>query len=277
MVLAHRTLDRTRAELSNFLRQHRERLSPADVGLPETGRRRTQGLRREEVAALAGVGLTWYTWFEQGRDIGVSEGFLLNVARALRLGDAECCHLFLLAHRRPPPADIYERPAVSAGIQEIMDELATKPAYVFDLGWDVVAWNAAADRLFGFSSRARDDRNFLRMVFADAEMRRRHSSFRTDGPRLVANFRYDLAVAPDNPRLLSLVDELKKLSADFKRWWDQPAAGGYGRGVSLLLGDGMPTSFRHELMTVDEHQHLRMIIYFPVPRAGALPMAAAGC
>jgi PAS domain-containing protein len=267
MVLAYRTLERNRAELSNFLRQHRERLSPADVGLPETGRRRTRGLRREEVAALAGVGLTWYTWFEQGRDIGVSEAFLLNVSRALRLGDAECCHLFLLAHRRPPPADIYEWPAVNPRIQEIMDELATKPTYVINLGWDVVAWNAAADRLFDYSSRGRGNRNFLRMVFADPELRRQHPSFQEDGPRLIANFRYDLAVAPENPTLLSLVDQLKKLSADFRRWWDQPAAGEHIRGVSVLSDGNIPTSFRHEMMTVDEHQHLRMIVYFPAVAA----------
>jgi transcriptional regulator with XRE-family HTH domain len=263
MVLAGRTLDRNRAELSDFLRQHRERLSPADVGLPESGRRRTPGLRREEVAALAGVGLTWYTWFEQGRDIGVSEAFLLNIARALKLGDAECCHLFLLAHRRPPPADIYDWPAVNPRIQEIMDELAMKPAYVINLGWDVVAWNASADRLFGFSSRDRVNRNFLRMVFADPELRRQHPSFQDDGPRLIANFRYDLAVAPENPTLLSLVEELKKLSADFRRWWDQPAAGEYSRGISLLSDSDTLTRFRHEMMIVDEHKHLHMIVYFP--------------
>jgi PAS domain-containing protein len=262
MVLARRTLERNRTELAAFLRQHREGLSPADVGLPETGRRRTPGLRREEVAALAGVGLTWYTWFEQGRDISVSEAFLLNVSRALRLGDVDCCHLFLLAHRRPPPTEDFEWPAVNPRIQAIMDELATKPAYVVNLGWDVVAWNVAADRVFGFSSRDRVDRNFLRMVFADPEMRRRHPSFQEDGPRLIANFRYDLAVAPDNPVLLSLVEELQKLSADFRRWWRQPASGDYSRGVTLFSNGDTPTRFRHEMMTVDEHRHLRMVVYF---------------
>src|SRR5688572_26260377 len=100
-----RSLSRAKNELSEFLTRQRKKLSPADVGLPANGRRRTPGLRREEVASLAGVGLTWYTWFEQGRDIHVSESFLLNVARALKLDDAECSHLFLLAHRRPPPPE----------------------------------------------------------------------------------------------------------------------------------------------------------------------------
>ncbi|MEX5452403.1 helix-turn-helix domain-containing protein, partial [Stutzerimonas stutzeri] len=100
--MADRSLKRTRKDLSDFLLHHRRKLTPADVGLPSTERRRTPGLRREEVAALAGVGLSWYTWFEQGRDIHVSEKFLLNIAYALKLDDAECSHLFLLAHRRPP-------------------------------------------------------------------------------------------------------------------------------------------------------------------------------
>jgi len=260
--LAGRTLDRTRAELSAFLRRHRERLSPADVGLPETARRRTPGLRREEVAALAGVGLTWYTWFEQGRDIGVSEAFLLNVARALKLGDTECCHLFLLAHRRPPPADIYDWPAVNPRIQAVMDDLATKPTYVINLGWDVVAWNAAADKLFSFSLRDRLDRNFLRMIFADPELRKRHASFREDGPQLIANFRYDLAVAPENPTLLSLIEDVKRLSPDFRRWWNTPASGKYSRGISSLVDGEELLSFNHEMMIVDEHQYLRMIVYF---------------
>lgn len=97
-----RTLERTRPDLAAFLRTHRERLSPAEVGLPSGNRRRTQGLCREEVAALAGVGLTWYTWLEQGSDIGVSAGFLDNLARVLKLDAAQRRHLYLLAHERPP-------------------------------------------------------------------------------------------------------------------------------------------------------------------------------
>ncbi|CAN0586256.1 unnamed protein product, partial [Ectocarpus sp. 12 AP-2014] len=124
--MAHYRLERTQSDLTEFILRHRRKLTPADVGLPTSGRRRTPGLRREEVAALAGVGLTWYTWFEQGRDIKVSERFLLNIARALKLDDAECCHLFLLAHRRAPPAEAYQEQATSPRIQSLMDEL-TRP------------------------------------------------------------------------------------------------------------------------------------------------------
>ncbi|MFI8978655.1 helix-turn-helix transcriptional regulator [Ectopseudomonas khazarica] len=272
-----RTLDRTRQELSEFLQLHRRKLGPADVGLPATGRRRTPGLRREEVAALAGVGLTWYTWFEQGRDIGVSESFLLRVAKALRLDDAECCHLFLLAHGRPPPAQAYQWPSVSPLIQQLMDDLRERPAYVINLRWDVIAWNQAADRLFGFASRALQERNFIRMVFATPELRTRLPEWREDARRLLAHFRCDLAVAPrDDPGIVALTDELQRLSADFRLWWTAPDTGDYSRGVRAILSpeDAARLDFQHEILTVDEHRHLRMVVYFSGQPAGA---AGDGC
>lgn len=267
-----RTLDRTRQELSEFLQSHRRKLGPADVGLPATARRRTPGLRREEVAALAGVGLTWYTWFEQGRDIGVSESFLLNVARALKLDDAECCHLFLLAHRRPPPAQAYQWPSISPLIQQLMDDLSERPAYVINLRWDVIAWNLAADRLFDFAGKEPAQRNFIRMVFTSAALRRRMPEWQEDAHRLLTHFRCDLAVAPrDDPAITVLTDDLQRLSVDFRLWWSAPDAGEYSRGVrSILAGDDpLRLDFQHEILTVDEHRHLRMVVYFPAATSGA--------
>lgn len=262
--MAQRSLARSRPELSAFLLQRRRRLAPADVGLPSGGRRRTPGLRREEVAALAGVGLTWYTWFEQGRGIGVSETFLLGVARALRLDDADCCHLFLLAQGRPPPLEAHQPPVIDPLVQRLMDDLPARPAYILDLRWNVVAWNAAADRLFGFSERAPGERNFMRMVFADPTLRRRLPSWREEAPRLLSLFRCDLAVAPDDPAMLARVDELRRLSPDFRRWWDEPPpVEGYRRGVgSIIDADDTVLDFSHVVLTVDEYRHLRMVTYF---------------
>ena len=258
-----RTLARTRSDLSNFVTRHRRRLTPADVGLPTTGGRRTPGLRREEVAALAGVGLTWYTWFEQGRDIQVSESFLLKVAKALKLDDAECSHLFLLAHRRPPPPEACQWPSVVPLIQRLLDDLTARPAYVLNLRWDVVAWNAVADRLFDFSSQSQEDRNIIRMVFADPDLRRRLPAWRQDAPRLLAQFRCDLAAAPDDPAMLWLIEELTKVSPDFRRWMEQPDLESYDWGVGVLRDDdGEQVNFDHQMLTVDEHRHLRMIVYF---------------
>ena len=261
--MSDRTLARTRSDLSDFVTRHRKKLTPADVGLPTTGGRRTPGLRREEVAALAGVGLTWYTWFEQGRDIQVSESFLLKVSKALKLDDAECSHLFLLAHRRPPPPEARQWPSVGPLIQQLLDDLTARPAYVLNLRWDVVAWNATADRLFDFSGRAQGDRNIIRMIFADPALRRRLPAWRQDAPRLLAQFRCDLAAAPDDPAMLCLIEELKKVSPDLRRWMEQPGMESYGWGLGAVrAADGTLQSFAHQMLTVDEHRHLKMIVYF---------------
>lgn len=257
-----RSLERTRGELTEFLLHHRHKLTPADVGLPTTGRRRTPGLRREEVATLAGVGLTWYTWFEQGRDITVSERFLLSVSKALRLDDAECCHLFLLAHRRPPPVEAYQWQSIPARIQLLMDEL-DRPAYVINLRWDVIAWNTTANRLFELATLEQGERNLLRMIFANPILRRRLPDWQQDAYRLLAQFRCDLASAPEDPEMQSLIDDLKQLSADFRLWWEKPDLHTYGYGIGAITTDDTSRQdFDHETLIVDEHRHLRMVLYF---------------
>ena len=256
-----RTLDRTRSELTDFLRHHRNKLTPADVGLPNTGRRRTPGLRREEVAALAGVGLTWYTWFEQGRDIQVSERFVLSVSKALRLDDAECCHLFLLAHRRPPPVEAYQWQAIPAHVQTLMDDM-TRPAYVMNLRWDVIAWNAVADGLFGFSDKGTAERNMMRLLFADPALRRRLPAWQQDAFRLLAQFRCDLAAAPEDPAMLELIESLTRLSPDFRRWWEQSNHEAYSYGIGAILDtEAKLQKYEHTTLLVDEHRHLRMVVY----------------
>ena len=145
------SLTRSRNDLSDFLRSRRARLSPDDVGLPNGMRRRAPGLRREEVASLAGVGLTWYTWFEQGRDIRVSPDFLENIARALRLSSAERQHLYVLTGREGGAARLPAR-EVSPALQRMLDGFVKYPAVIRTAHWDAIAWNKAANRLFGFAA-----------------------------------------------------------------------------------------------------------------------------
>jgi transcriptional regulator with XRE-family HTH domain len=166
-----RSLERNRAELANFLRSRRERISPQDVGLPSGARRRTPGLRREEVAVLAGVGLSWYTWLEQGREISVSATFLENLSRTLKLDAAERRHLFLLAHHRHPPEPGKTWCVVPPLVHRLMADLPMRPAYVLNLRWDVLAWHAAADKVFAFSSVPTERRNFLWLLFTASSMR----------------------------------------------------------------------------------------------------------
>lgn len=259
-------LDRTRADLSEFLRLRRERLSPADLGLPAGGRRRTPGLRREEVAALAGVGLAWYTWFEQGRNISVSATFLENLARVLRLDAAERRHLYLLAHQRPPAEPGRTWCTVPAQVRRLMDDLPARPAYILNLRWDVVVWNAAADRVFNFSAQAPGRRNLLWMLFVDPATRQLFVDWAAQAPAMLSTFRRDFASATGVSDIAELVDELESVSPDFKVWWREHDVHGACMGLRSLhvasLGD---IAFEHSTLSVDESRHLRLVVYAPAP------------
>ncbi|CAB3834798.1 helix-turn-helix transcriptional regulator [Achromobacter piechaudii] len=263
---APQRLDRTRADLAEFLRLRRERLSPAELGLPAGGRRRTPGLRREEVAALAGVGLAWYTWFEQGRNISVSATFLENLARVLKLDAAERRHLYLLAHQRPPAEAGRTWCTVPPQVRRLMDDLPARPAYILNLRWDVVMWNAAADRVFDFSAQPEGRRNLLWMLFVVPAMRRLFTDWPAQAPAMLSTFRRDFASASGVPDIAELVDELQAVSPDFKTWWREHEVHGACMGQRVLhiesLGD---IAFEHTTLTVDESRHLRLVVYGVAP------------
>ncbi len=208
-----------RQELSDFLKTRRERLRPQDVGLPMTPRRRTPGLRREEVAQLAAVGITWYTWFEQGRAVDVSAHFLERIAQALRLDGAERAHLFSLAQNRPPPS----RPApgfVVTPAHRRMLEAIQGPAYIATAPMDVLAWNAALSAVFGdIAHLADEDRNMLWLMFASAEHRAAIPDWETAARAMLARFRGEYGRSRDDPRFQSLIDRLQAASAEFREWW----------------------------------------------------------
>ncbi|WYX20908.1 helix-turn-helix transcriptional regulator [Achromobacter xylosoxidans] len=266
-------LDRTRADLAEFLRLRRERLSPAAVGLPAGGRRRTPGLRREEVAALAGVGLAWYTWLEQGRNISVSATFLENLARVLKLDAAERRHLYLLAHQRPPAEPGRTWCTVPPQVRRLMDDLSTRPAYILNLRWDVVVWNAAAERVFGFGAQPAGRRNLLWMLFVDPAMRELFVDWAAQAPAMLSTFRRDFASASGAPDITELVDELERVAPDFKAWWREHDVHGACMGVrSLRLPALGEVAFEHSTLSVDESRHLRLVVYAPAPDE---PQAAA--
>ncbi|MFC0267820.1 helix-turn-helix transcriptional regulator [Kushneria aurantia] len=257
-----RKLTRTRQELAEFLRTRRERISPQAVGLPAGTRRRTPGLRREEVAALAGVGVTWYTWLEQGREIGVSSTFLDNLARALRLDAAERRHLFLLSHQRPPVEPGKTWCQVPPLVKRLMDDLSTRPGYVLNLRWDVLAWNDAAARVFGFAEQPAEYRNLLWMLFTDAGLRRLIADWSDEAPRILSSFRRDYARADDDPAIANLVKELVALSPEFRHWWHRHDVDAPCRGVRALDLDGLgKVGFEHTSLIVDEERHLRLVVY----------------
>ncbi|WP_413043856.1 helix-turn-helix transcriptional regulator [Pseudomonas sp. YJ42] len=259
---APRSHERNRAELADFLRHRRERISPEEVGLPAGKRRRTPGLRREEVAALAGVGLSWYTWLEQGRDIGVSAQFLENLSRTLRLDATERRYLFLLAHQRLPPEPGKTWCVVPPVVHRLMDDLPLRPAYVLNLRWDVLAWNAAADQVFGFSSFPAERRNLLWLLFTAPSMRALLDPWAEQALQILSSFRRDFVRAAQDPDIGALVKDLEKVDTDFRTWWRQQDIHGACQGIRhFQIGEVGHVVFDHTSLTIDVDRDLRLVYY----------------
>ena len=212
----------SRRLLGAFLRRHRERLTPAEAGLQGgSTRRRTPGLRREELAQLCGISPTWYSWLEQGRDVSVSPQALARLAEALRLTTAERSYLFEMTRKRDPdapPAGSTDRPPTTllAAL-----EAMTAPAYLLDRLWTAVGWNPAAERLFGgWLGQGGTERNLLRYVFLDPTARSFILDWDNRARRLLAEFRAENARHPEDPEVQALVAGLRRESPHFSRMWD---------------------------------------------------------
>lgn len=256
----------SRQELSEFLKTRRARLNPADVGLPSGRRRRIRGLRREEVAVLAGVGLTWYTWFEQGRRIQVSTPFLQNLARALRLSEAERAHLFMLAQNRQPPKAPQATPAGALErLKPILDAIRS-PAYIRNSRFDVLAWNDANTRMFGdFAAVPEKERNIIRRMFSRPHYRRTMPNWEQDARGLVATFRLNHGQANGAEGFSSFVAEMIALSPDFARIWAEHEVTDLGEGVYFYRTERHGTlAFQHSTLMSEALPELRIVIYIPV-------------
>ncbi|MFI6867125.1 helix-turn-helix transcriptional regulator [Nocardia sp. NPDC050406] len=212
-----------RAQLGEFLRARRASLQPADVGLlpyGETSRRRTPGLRREEVAELSGVGLTWYTWLEQGRAVTASRQVIDALARTLRLDADQHRYLRVLAGYPEPAPDRAD--ADRARLQRLVDALVPNAASVFDAAFDYVVWNSAYVRLRHDPQRlpaAR--RNLLWTMFTDTDNRLRMPRWEPAARAVLGQLRDAMGRAPDDPRLTALVAGLRAESPEFRRWWEE--------------------------------------------------------
>jgi transcriptional regulator with XRE-family HTH domain len=219
--VAGRTVDGIRRhELATFLRSRRERITPEQLGLPAGGRRRTPGLRREEVAQLAGVGVTWYTWLEQGRDIKASEQVLDAIAATLQLDPMERAHLYTLAGAGEPLVEKQCR-AISAPIHLMLRQLEPYPASVQNSRTDLLAYNRSYDLLLGISEIPLEDRNILVQMFTNPGFRKSIVDWQDAGPRMVAQFRGAMASHVAEPAWKNLVKRLRKESAQFEEWWEQ--------------------------------------------------------
>ena len=259
-----------RRELAQFVTQRRKRIKPEDVGLDVGARRRTPGLRREEVAQLAGVGVTWYTWFEQGRDIRVSTPFLENVCRALRMEAAERAHLFTLAQHRPPPHRAQDMPTVSVAVTAMLNSLPN-PAYITTQRWDVVAWNAPATKLFGdYAKMPPEQRNHLWIVFTDPRCRQTMLDWEPIARNMVAKFRINYGRANGDPAFEALVTALRERSAEFRRWWPQQSVSDRAEGIKRFRHrTSGEIQLEHTSFLVEGALDLRMVIYTPIAKPPA--------
>ncbi len=209
--------------LADFLRSKRERLTPQDVGLPGGRRRRTPGLRREELADLAGVGVSWYTALEQGRDINPSDHLLSGLAEALRLTSAEAQHLFFLAGRHPPVGLMASSSSISLAHRQLIEILSPRPALIANQRWDWLAWNDAADLFFEFDSDSSDPspvRNMLWETFKGKRLMP-DADWEAYARLLVGRLRASPHFSTNNAWFENLVQQLMNESEDFKRIWNR--------------------------------------------------------
>ena len=259
-----------RAELGEFLRARREALQPGDVGLPAHGRRRTPGLRREEIALLAGVSVTWYTWLEQGRRINASRDVLLALARALRLDDAERAHMLDLAAAgtAPRPIEPAERVVEAPdAINRLIMSMEPAPAYVLGPRWELVSWNTAEERLYPTLRDLDDDqRNLIWVMFCEPNARALIADWEDRARSTLAEFRAGTTLLFDDPVLIDLVERVAACSPEFAQWWPEHDVAGFQTRLRRYNHPRAGTlTFEYQQMIPSEWPYLRVICQLPLP------------
>jgi transcriptional regulator with XRE-family HTH domain len=276
-LLATTSDDVRKRELGAFLRSRRERLEPSDVGLPSGPRRRTPGLRREEVAMVAGVGTTWYTWLEQGRDVRPSGEVLAALGDALKLDPAERRHLFILAGRQAPDPRPRTPERVDAPLLHTLTSLANQPAYVMGRRWDVLAWNRAAALIFGdYGKLEGDARNSMHLVFTDSAHRKLLVDWELLARAALGLFRADSARYIGDPDFERLIAVLTAASPEFRAWWPRRDVLRRLSGVKKIhhpVAGAM--AFEHMSLSIDDGSDMKLIVYTPLEEEGSVAKMAA--
>jgi transcriptional regulator with XRE-family HTH domain len=256
--------------LGTYLKDRRARLDPAALGFPAT-RRRTPGLRREEVAQRANISPTWYTWLEQGRGGAPSADVLDRIAGALMLTEVEREHLFLIGLGRPPEVRYHAAQGVTPRLQRLLDTLAHSPALIRTATWDILAWNRAATVVLGdYDALPASQRNILRLIFGDSNVRAKQYDWEEVARFVVGAFRAEVARAGATAEVAALVDELSALNPDFARLWRDHEVHGHGEGLKRLrhpeLGE---IALEYSSFAVDGRPDLGLIVYNPLTEKDA--------
>ncbi|MEV8315610.1 helix-turn-helix transcriptional regulator [Streptomyces sp. NPDC059900] len=257
------------SELREFLMSRRARVSPAEAGLPDGGaRRRTPGLRREEVAVLAGVGASWYQWLEQGRDISVSPQVLDSVGRVLKLSSTERRHLYVLAGLNPPAPEVEQADRdMCDGMQRLIDTWMPYPAHIMDRYYNCVMYNDAAAMVFGM--RPEITQNCLVDFFTDPIYRSRSVSWRTNAESVVAQFRASCSETPDDEGFQAVLAELRETAGEeFTDLWERrdvrPAGQVHKELIHPLVGE---LHVESTALRVPARPDLTIVLHTPLPEA----------
>jgi len=249
-------------QLGAYLKDRRAKLDPAALGFPMT-RRRTPGLRREEVAQRANVSATWYTWLEQGRGGSPSMDVLDRIARALMLTNVEREHLFFIALGHPPEVRYQAKEGISPRIQRVLDALEFSPAFVKTVTWDLVAWNRAAAAFFGYDALGPEQRNILQRFFFDPQVRTGFD-WETAARFAVAAFRADTTRAGASANVQTLVDELCRLSPEFEKLWRENDVRTHGEGTKHFRHPVVGViDVEYSAFSIDGRPDLNLVIYNP--------------
>lgn len=269
-----RTTVKRRQALADFLKTRRARVRPEQFDLPPFPRRRTLGLRREEIAHLVGVGISWYTWLEQGRDIQVSDHVLERLTHILQLNAEERTHLFVLAHGSVQQLDLQEQEMSlqNTAYQAILDAFGICPAYLIDRRLNVMAWNESANRVIGdFASLSLRERNLAWLVFMHPDLRERLPRWEQTAQRSVAFLRGRYDTSPDDEWMTELIADLQQASPEFRIWWPEH---------EILLASNFLCESHHphvgllalqaSTLVMPARPDLQIIVYTPLPKADTM-------
>ncbi|AVK51166.1 transcriptional regulator [Clostridium sp. MF28] len=234
-------------ELGDFLKSRRAKILPSQVGMPEGIRRRTPGLRREEVALLSGIGLTWYTWIEQGRPIQISIKALESLAKALMLDKEETKHLYILAQHTPPTDFQIYGDNINPMFQHVLDSLEFSPATIQDARFNVISWNrASAKIILDYDQMNVSKRNMLRIMFTNEEYKKKFTDWEVSAKKMIASFRTMYGEFVGDPWIENLITELRNESKEFDSWWSM---------YDIKKDEGMLKNINHPILGELEFEH----------------------
>lgn len=254
-------------ELGDFIKQRRQNISPIQVGLPQLGRRRTPGLRREEVSSLAGIGVSWYTWLEQGRDIQVSAQVLLSIGHALQLSDTEVSYILDLAGFTSEQPETTPSMTVSSKLQHVLDRLDPAPSVILNAYWDIVAWNAAACLVFtDFEQLKPSDRNLIKLIFLNRPFQNLHLNWESKAKLLLSQFRLSISDMIDDKKVIQFTNSMMKCSSEFSQWWKEHLIQTEAPLTKIISHPQVGIlQFEHTSYTINDNEQKNLKLYINTP------------